>query len=139
MPDIEIQFENSKTNRDELLGAIFGSNGWSLGMQKEIPGGAQITLQRVPLGKGIGTESLITLVLSFGTGVASSVVANWLSSRFFTHRQTKVWINRTEVETTPEGLSKIIRNDHMRQQPRPCQAMCDRAAGRFRLHDLVAA
>ena len=108
MPDIEVQIENSKKNRDELLNALFERDGWSIGMRKEIPGGGTITLERVPLQKGPGPETFITIVLSFGSGVASSLVANWLSKKFLSSGQTKIRVSRTEIDVTPDAFTKIV-------------------------------
>ena len=108
MADIAIQFENTAKNRNELLCDLFESNGWHEDIQKNIEGGATITLKEVPLQKSIGSETLITIVLSLSTGVVSSLVANWLSKKFSSGGQTTIRVDQTQIEVTPENLVKLI-------------------------------
>ena len=108
MTDIEIQFENTAKNRNELLCDLFEANGWSENLQKDIEGGATITLKEVPLQKSVGSETLITIMLSFGTGVGSSLVANWLWKKFSSGGQTTIRVDQTQIEVTPENLVKLI-------------------------------
>jgi hypothetical protein len=111
MRDVEIQFENTKKNRDMLLDDLFESNGWSAGMTKVIPGGVTIVLKEVPLQKAIGTESLIAVGLVFASETIAKVAAEWLSKKFSAHGQTKIYVNQKSIETTPEGLTRSLETE----------------------------
>jgi hypothetical protein len=108
MSSIEIQFTNSARNPAELLCNLFDSNGWSLGMRRRVSGGAEVVLQDVPLEKAADIKSVITIMLEFGSAVSSGIVGNWLWNKISTHGQSEIMVDRTEIVTTTDGLSKII-------------------------------
>jgi hypothetical protein len=98
---------------------VFESNSVEQGMTREAPGGARLELARMPMekrGGGLTQDALpiATMLLSFGTGVAVNLFSSWLYEKLKANKAiramhiTKIRINRTEVEITPEGISRAI-------------------------------
>jgi len=105
--EIEVQVEGTKENLRGLLNDLFEST--EEGMKKEIPGGATLTLKEWPLVKGVGVVIVITLVLAIPPAVAAvGQIAEYLSKKSKENGVTKLSMNRKEIETTPEGITRFI-------------------------------
>jgi hypothetical protein len=109
MAEIEVQFESTKDRRWDLLNDLFESDTQQEGMKKDLPGGGTITLMPIPLRKSADPVSVITVVLAVPATIASIVqIAEYLSKKSKANKVTKIWLNRKEAETTPEGLTRTI-------------------------------
>lgn len=109
MADIELQFENTKQNSWDLLNDLFESDGWHEGMTREIPSCGTLTLKNVPMRKGVGMVSLITLVLSIPPAVSSIIgIAKYISSKSKKNNVSNLWINQKQIDVSPEGIVKVL-------------------------------
>jgi hypothetical protein len=103
------------------LNGVFESNSLEQGMTHEAPGGARLELGQMQMEKrgGLTLDALpmATVLVTLG-GIAGTVVvnlfSNWLYDKLKADkatqalRITKIRINRTEVEITPEAISRAI-------------------------------
>jgi hypothetical protein len=89
---------------------VFESNSIEQGMTHDAPGGARLELGRMPMEKRHvpGLESLATVLVSFGAGVAVNLFSAWLYDKLKSGRVTRIRIDRTEVEVTPEAITRVI-------------------------------
>lgn len=89
---------------------LFDSNSMSVGMTRDVPGGAKIELGELPLQKrDIGAvQCLIPIVLTFGRDVAVGVLGSWLYDKLKSKHVKGLRINRTRIEITEETITRII-------------------------------
>lgn len=78
-----------------------------VGQQKDLPGGAVVTWKGQIERKAIGSPTTITLLLSFGTGVASGLVASWLYDKL-KGRASTLRIERTVIQINEGEITRII-------------------------------
>ncbi|MBI4362255.1 MAG: hypothetical protein HY558_03690 [Euryarchaeota archaeon] len=55
-----------------------------------------------------GAPEIFYFTLSFGSGVAASILGNWLWSKL-KEKPVRLLIEREEVELTPEGITRILK------------------------------
>ena len=105
MKTINIRIETDDKN---LINHLMETPSVSLGQQKSIPGGAVVTFQGGDLSPTLEVAEIINLAISFGTGVASSLVATWLSTKL-KERTARVQINKkmVEIERSDETVRVI--------------------------------
>jgi len=89
---------------------LFDSNSISVGMKRDVPGGAKIELGELPLQKrDIGAAlCLIPIVLTFGRDVAVGVLGSWLYDKLKTKHVRELRINGIQIEITKEAITKVI-------------------------------
>ena len=89
---------------------VFESNRIEEGMTHDAPGGARLELGRMPMEKRHvpGFEAPATVLVTFGATVAMNLFSAWLYDRLKSGRVTRIRINRTEVEVTPEAITRVI-------------------------------
>jgi hypothetical protein len=78
-----------------------------LGRRIDVPGNATLIPKSVHPVKTSEFPATVTFVLAFGSGAASHRVANWLYENIAS-RATRVEIDRSEIEGSPQNLEKII-------------------------------
>jgi len=86
---------------------IMGVSELSPGTRVSIPGNAELIQGEMIMRKALGLPEPIKLILSFGTGVASSIVANHLYSKL-KGRAKSIRIDRVEVELEKGSIKKVI-------------------------------
>lgn len=72
-----------------------------------IPGNAILKAKGITIHKAFGFSETLQFVLSFGSGVASGIVANWIFQKIH-GRATKLKIERVEVELNKESIERIL-------------------------------
>jgi len=55
-----------------------------------------------------GSSMLVTILVSVGTGVPSSLLASWLYDKLKNGRSNKITINRREIEITEGEITRIV-------------------------------
>ncbi|MCI0659101.1 MAG: hypothetical protein L0170_18765 [Acidobacteria bacterium] len=95
------------THDRSLLFAIMEATSLSTGQRKVIPGVGTIVYGDQPIAKAFGLPQTIELVLTFGTGVTSGVVANWLFRRI-SGRAVSLRIERREVAIEEGKITRVI-------------------------------
>lgn len=92
----------------QLAFELFG-NPESLGpgASIELPVGGTLQLREWRFGKALGAGETLELVLSFGVGVSSSLVANWLWGKL-KGRATTLRINRVEVNMQEGEIQRVV-------------------------------
>ncbi len=100
--DIEI-----KTYDKSLIFEILGKRSASIKDSVDIPGKAKLTYNGTFICKSIGIPDTINLALTFGSGVASGVVANWIYDKL-KGKTEQISINRTEIEFEKEQIKRVI-------------------------------
>ena len=103
MKTIDIQIE---TFDQDLVRHLMGTSSVSIGQQKAISGGAKVTFQGKERPPTFDVAEIVNLAISFGTGVVSSLVASWISSKL-KGRATSLRIDRKKVEI--ESSDEIVR------------------------------
>ncbi len=88
---------------------VFETKTVSAGMIHTIPGGT-LQLGEMPLEKRtFGSElTFIPLMVTLGSGVAIHLFSSWLYEKLTHAKVERIRINRTEIEVTAEGITKII-------------------------------
>lgn len=90
---------------------LFDSNRISQGMQRQAPGGATLTLGPPPYEKKSfpQLEQLyVPVLISLAANVAVNVVSSWLYDKLREGKITRIRVNRTEIEVTKDGITKLI-------------------------------
>ncbi len=86
---------------------LMESTSLQAGISTDIPGGARLTFETTHIRKAFGIPETLQLALTFGTGVASGMVANWLFQKL-NRRATKLRIDRTEIEIEEGAIRRVI-------------------------------
>ena len=60
--------------------------------QGQVPAGVTVEIPEVVERRGIGFETVATAILSFGSGVAASILANWLYEKLRDKPTTRITI-----------------------------------------------
>ncbi len=103
MAELEIE-----TNDREFIMELLGtSDGLRCGRQIEIPGGAILHFRGIIGRKDFDSSKIFEFTLSFGIGVSTGIVANWLYEKL-NRRIPKIRINRHEIHINKGEIEKII-------------------------------
>lgn len=99
------------TTNKQLAYELFG-NPKSLGpgASVKLPFGGTLQLQEWRFYKALGASDTLELVLSFGVGVSSSLVANWLWGKL-KGKVTALRINRVEVHMQEGEIKRVVSED----------------------------
>jgi len=101
--DIEVD-----TTNKSLCGDLFGNpRSITQGMTAPLPTGGRIQLESWHFYKADGIPDTLELLLSFPIGIASSLVANWLWTKF-DGRVTRVRINKVDVQITEIEIRRVV-------------------------------
>lgn len=100
---IEIDTEDRQLSSDLMGNSETAQNGQTV----NIPGGAKLTLGPLVKRYAVGVPETIEAVLTFGSGVASGLVASWLYDKI-KGRATRLRIDETEVEINKGEIEHII-------------------------------
>jgi len=88
-----------------LAHELFGSS--KTGSTISLPGDAVLELQDVIERRSLDVPSLVTLALTIPTGIASSLLANWIYDKFKGRAKT-LRIDRAEVTFDEGEIEKIL-------------------------------
>jgi hypothetical protein len=77
------------------------------GTSAAVAPGATLTLNGMLMRKALGFPETLELALSFGTGVASGVVANWLYAKL-KGRNVRLRIEEMEVDIDEGEIKRIV-------------------------------
>ena len=96
------------TTDKQLAFDLFG-NPKSLGPGASValPFGGTLQLQEWRFRKAVGASETLELLISFGVGVSSSLVANWLWAKL-KGRATTLRINRVEVHMQEGEIQRVV-------------------------------
>ncbi len=96
------------TNDNFLVFDLFGKS--SIHQDDEIQITEQVRLKYngSSIRKAVGFQEIANFVLTFGSGVASGVVANWLYDKLKEKKVEKLVIERTEVEIEQGEIKRVI-------------------------------
>ena len=113
MAEITIEFTGQKEDIDEFCEALFETDSVGTGTQKEIPGGATITMGRALLRKSLGIPRAVEIVLSVGKDLAVGVVATYLYDKLKAHKGEKphMTIDYREIHLDKGEITKIIEEE----------------------------
>ena len=102
---------------DRQLGFDLFGPGKSLGpgVSTELPGDATLTLERLHIRKAIAVPETLQLVLTFGGGIATGLVANWLYDKL-KGKAKKVRIDRVEIQLDEGEIKRILTESIEREQ-----------------------
>jgi hypothetical protein len=89
---------------------MFDSDSMSVGMTRDIPGGAKIELGELPIQKRhiALVECFIPIILTFGGSVAVNLLSSWLYDKLKTKHVRKLRINGIRIEITKEAITKVL-------------------------------
>ena len=85
----------------------------AVGQERSIPGEGILSFEGEQIRKAFGLPQTVELAISFGVGVSSSMVANWLYAKL-KGRASRLRIDRREIEIE-EGVIKRIIDEHIEQ------------------------
>jgi hypothetical protein len=113
MAKVELGIMGEKEDVMRFLTDVFESDSLALGMSKNIASGGIITLEHMPLAKGVPTVGhyVATIALAVGKAVsAARVVIDYLLRKRKNHpeRDLKVIINRREWHFEGAELTRVI-------------------------------
>ena len=95
------------THDKDILFDILSKPSVSRDESVAIPGDAKLTYEGTTIRLADGLPEIINFALTFGSGVAAGVVANWLYDKL-NKRAEKIVINRKEVEFDKEKIKRVI-------------------------------
>lgn len=104
---MELQIEIDTKERRLAFDLVNTPNSLKAGSTAELPGGAVLIFRGLEMQKALDFPETIELALSFGSGVASSLVASWLYDKI-RGRASKLRIERTEVQIDEGEIKRII-------------------------------
>ena len=81
-----------------------------------VPAGVTIDIPEVIERRGVGFETVATAILSFGSGVAAGVLANWLYEKLHGKPSTRLTINRIEVQITRDDIIRVIQEEITKEE-----------------------
>lgn len=100
--DIEI-----KTYEKSLVFEILGKRSASIQDSVYIPGDAKLIYNGSLICKSIGIPETINFTITFGSGVAAGVVANWIYDKL-KDKTKEIYINKVKIELEKERIKRII-------------------------------
>ena len=102
MMDIEIQ------TQDRFLAfELLGKKSVSLHDSVDLPGNAKLSYNGSVIRKSFGVPEIVNFSVTFGSGVAAGLVANWLYDKL-KDKTKKITINRREIQLDKDEIKKII-------------------------------
>jgi hypothetical protein len=102
MMNIEIQ-----TSDNFIAFELLGKKSVSLNDSIDLPGNAKLSYNGSLIRKSFGMPEIVNFTLTFGSGVAAGLVANWLYDKL-KNKAEKITINRREIQLDKEEIKKII-------------------------------
>jgi hypothetical protein len=114
MAEITLEFTGPGRDINDFSFALFEASSLGAGSQKEIPGGATLTMQPMIVRKAEGIPQIITIVLSCAGSVATGVIGNYIYDKMKNHsgEHLKMTINRREVKYNNKGqITKILEEE----------------------------
>jgi hypothetical protein len=114
MEKITLGFIGDGRTINDFSFALFEASSLGASSQKEIPGGARLTMQPMIVRKAEGIPQVITIILSCGGTVALGVVSNYIYDKLKNHsdEHLKMTINRREVKYNNKGeIAKILEEE----------------------------
>jgi len=73
----------------------------------ELPGNAKLSYNGSLIRKSVGLPEIVNFTLTFGSGVAAGVVANWIYDKL-KNKTEKISIDRKEIQLDKEEIKRII-------------------------------
>jgi hypothetical protein len=95
------------THDNKLAFDLVNSTTVGPGTSASVPGPATLTISEMHMRKAFGIPETLDVVLSFGTGVASGVLANWIYDKL-RNRAVTLRIEETEVDLDAGEITRII-------------------------------
>lgn len=95
------------THDRQLPFDMLGQKTLGPGVGAEIPGNATITLGEMLVRKSVGIPETLEFALTFGGGVASGLVANWLYEKL-RGRAAVLRIDRQVVEIDQGAITRVL-------------------------------
>ena len=97
-----------ETHDRQLVSAIIGQQ-QAVSKEKtvNIPGNAILKAKGIAVRKAFGLPETLEFVLSFGSGVASGIVANWIFQKI-KGRATAFKIDRVEVKLNKGDIERVL-------------------------------
>ena len=83
------------------------ANSTAVDNKVEIPGNATLVMRESLVKKAFGFYETIELALSFGSGIVSGIVGNWLYEKI-KGRATILKIDRTEVQLNKGEIERVL-------------------------------
>jgi hypothetical protein len=80
----------------------------SFALRKDIPEGVQITVPPMRATRDAGSDMLVTILVTVGTGVPVGLLTNWLYDKLKNGRSNKISINHREIEITKGEITRIV-------------------------------
>lgn len=102
-----MKIEIDTTDRALSSDLVRGAEGVEEGQTVDIPGGAKLTVIALVKRYAVEFPETIEAILTFGSGVASGVVASWLYDKL-KGRATTLRIEETEVQIDKGEIQRII-------------------------------
>lgn len=93
-----------------LVFDVLGKKSASIDDSVDLPGNAKIFYKEILGCKSVGIPETINFVLTFGSGVAAGVVANWIYDKL-KNKTEKITINRKEIILDKEQIKKVIEEE----------------------------
>jgi hypothetical protein len=77
------------------------------GSRTSIPGNAEVTLKSLYIRRAFGLPETLELAITFGSGVAAGLVANWLFDKL-KDRDVRLRIEETEIQIEQGEIRRVI-------------------------------
>jgi hypothetical protein len=98
-----------ETNDKEFVLGLMETKEIEVGTEVEIPGNATLTFSGKALREAMfpGMPEVLEFIISFSSGAAASIIANWLNNKF-KDKADVVRFDRKVVEVNKDGIQRII-------------------------------
>ena len=78
------------------------------GSKTSVPGNAELVMKSMLMRKAFGLSETLELVLSFSSGVASSLVASWLYEKLRNRPNTTLRIEEQQIELEEGQIRRVF-------------------------------
>ncbi len=96
------------THDRDLVSDFLGSSSASAKDEIQIADQVRLRYEGSHIRKAIGLPEIARFALTFGSGVAAGVAANWLYGKLKGRRVEKLIIERTEVDVNQGEIERVI-------------------------------
>jgi len=77
-------------------------------LKKDVPKGIEVSFPPIRESFSPDFTAVVTITISFASGVASKIIASWLYDKLKNSRSNQITINRREIIISEGEITKII-------------------------------
>jgi hypothetical protein len=113
MADMRITFTGPGKALNNFIFDLFETDSLGEGTQKELPGGAKITVLPITVEKSAELTRVVEVMIHLGRDVAVGLVANYFYDKWKAHRSAPITMfkRRREIQFEKSEITKILEEE----------------------------